>query len=420
MQGECKANPNYMVGTPETGRCRKSCGICSPPVSSNPLEGLIDVHEAENESLRLLKTLKTKSCAKRNFCNIYSTSSPSLEYENLKLIVESDPGSASLVEHAEYMTFSREFMALDTFEYIHKRPEYIPGLDQSLLKASRLLFSYKYNSSILPRGRHGKPEIPRQLHPSEDSSLIEKRLWDLLSDTCLYVSAGYWAYEFCYQSSLLQYHFKNNKDTSPWVISLGVFTDSAFEQNVVEGTSLWPPGVSVSFVRYYFENGNNCELTGETGVSPGHSKGSREKNTKSERLVGSIVGRQTEVRFMCSPDKYRHMTVDEPEQCQYLLEIYLPEICELEGFAVKVDELYGTTWGSEFSEENQEEYTDIGRADGTAGTRDHPDKVNPKSEQSPDNTEAKEDEEEYEDELHYENYTIEDNVVVEFLERDEL
>lgn len=28
IQGECKANPKYMVGTKETGQCRSACGVC--------------------------------------------------------------------------------------------------------------------------------------------------------------------------------------------------------------------------------------------------------------------------------------------------------------------------------------------------------------------------------------------------------
>ena len=45
--------------------------------------------------------------------------------------------------------------------------------------------------------------------------------------------------------------------------------------------------------------------------------------------------RRAELRLMCSPDGEFHVIVGEPEQCVYQLELYVPALCALPGFAVE-------------------------------------------------------------------------------------
>ncbi|KAL4428789.1 hypothetical protein ABPG77_005227, partial [Micractinium sp. CCAP 211/92] len=73
----------------------------------------------------------------------------------------------------------------------------------------------------------------------------------------------------------------------------------------------------VPYASHTFGEGNHCELD-EEDPSSGQKR--------------SIL-RRSELRLMCSPDQDAHITVSEPEQCIYLLELYMPQLCEVEGYA---------------------------------------------------------------------------------------
>ena len=47
---------------------------------------------------------------------------------------------------------------------------------------------------------------------------------------------------------------------------------------------------------------------------------------------GGKQPRQTELRIACSPDPERHLLMREPQQCQYVMVLYEPSLCEVPGF----------------------------------------------------------------------------------------
>ena len=79
------------------------------------------------------------------------------------------------------------------------------------------------------------------------------------------------------------------------------------------------PLVQVPFVAQAFANGNHCDRDPDPATGAARPP----------------VARTTELRFLCSPDAEYHLTVAEPDQCSYVVELYLPTLCALPGFAVE-------------------------------------------------------------------------------------
>lgn len=81
-------------------------------------------------------------------------------------------------------------------------------------------------------------------------------------------------------------------------------------------------------------SGSRSSPTGSRGGSSSGS-GSSSKAQEQEGAEGAAIQRQTEVRLMCSPDTEPRVWVSEPEQCRYVVELYMPQLCHMEGFAVE-------------------------------------------------------------------------------------
>lgn len=47
------------------------------------------------------------------------------------------------------------------------------------------------------------------------------------------------------------------------------------------------------------------------------------------------IRRSAELRLMCSPDSELHIVAMEPDQCTYLVELYVPQLCALPQMAVE-------------------------------------------------------------------------------------
>jgi hypothetical protein len=204
----------------------------------------------------------------------------------------------------------------------------------ALVADSAVSFTRQAENAVVPPGRHGKPTHVRHVGPGMAASGAERVLWNLLHGKCLYVAAGYWSYEVCYQASVMQYHAAQPESTPSWVISLGNFASANYDtgSNTTQA-ALWPAGVEVPYVEHVLRNGNECQLTGEAGVRPGSSESDgddQEDNRHREKTIGSIVLRKSSLRFMCSPDASLHVIVDEPQQCFYVVEVYVPELCARE------------------------------------------------------------------------------------------
>ena len=72
-------------------------------------------------------------------------------------------------------------------------------------------------------------------------------------------------------------------------------------------------------------------------VSREHSSSSSSKERSSSGSGAGIpvIKRTSELRIMCSPDLETRVYVQEPRQCRYRVELYVPLLCLTEGFRVE-------------------------------------------------------------------------------------
>ncbi|KAL4856216.1 hypothetical protein ACK3TF_003352 [Chlorella vulgaris] len=149
------------------------------------------------------------------------------------------------------------------------------ALDQTRLKESRPMVVRDLNDAIVPN----EGAFPRSVQPPETfTTNAATEVWQELGAKCLYLSTGWWMYEVCYMHHINQ----------------------------------------VPYASQLYSSGGRCDLDpDESGLQ--HS-----------------VLRSTELRLMCSPDSEAHIIALEPEQCRYLLELYLPKLCDLPGFQIEL------------------------------------------------------------------------------------
>lgn len=127
-----------------------------------------------------------------------------------------------------------------------------------------------------------------------------------------------------------------------------------------------PPALQVPYVSQSYTHGNDCELTeeeeeeeGQGGSSSGSGStkqgagragnsgsgaaaggdatggktaGSEAAGSSGSSKAAPKIRRSSELRIMCSPDPEMRVWVEEPQQCQYLVELYVPALCRQEGF----------------------------------------------------------------------------------------
>ncbi|KRX64431.1 Protein OS-9, partial [Trichinella sp. T6] len=113
---------------------------------------------------------------------------------------------------------------------------------------------------------------------------------EILKNTCLGKTVGWWTYEFCYGKYVRQYHTEDGKVVQP-TLMLGMFDT---KQNVYHSQ--------------IFTNGTICDLNNEF--------------------------RQSEIRFFCDFDfngAYLY-SVDEPVSCQYVFNVHISTLCQLPAF----------------------------------------------------------------------------------------
>lgn len=346
------------------------------------LDGLINATDAEREIERLMTKIKSTSCDTDECCLRYDASAPGSDRERLESMIRFDPGSSAVLEHATFISSTvQELIAIEEFKpkKASETLSAMQSLNERLLSRSKVLLSKAYDEAVVSPGDFGKPRYLQHRAPDAKSSIVEKRIWEVLNGRCLYVHIGYWSYELCYQTSLLQYRFKDNDYSSPWVISLGSYSEGIYDLSTSDKTKLWPIGAKVTYVKHIFDHGNECELTMEhnptgddrdatstSGPSGSESSSKKSSNGKAagssdvrkRHRIGDIIERQTEVMFMCSPDSEYHMTVEEPSQCTYVVEVYLPELC-------KIDELRATIDGHRGSGHEDTKNTRTARSDST-------------------------------------------------------
>jgi hypothetical protein len=79
--------------------------------------------------------------------------------------------------------------------------------------------------------------------------------------------------------------------------------------------------VQVPYVSQLYSKGGHCE---------------RDADPEAGGEARPPILRRAELHLMCSPDAHQHIIIVEPQQCIYTVELYLPQLCSLPGFAVEL------------------------------------------------------------------------------------
>lgn len=161
--------------------------------------------------------------------------------------------------------------------------------------------------------------------PSDEEKELARatsRGLELLKDMegrCMYYSAGWWSYSFCYMNQVRQFHallpgngvpvYPPAEDPSTQTYVLGRFRPSEKDDNeqtpkkstTTEVSTLQTQGDSW-YLKQYLEDGTMCDLTGKN--------------------------RKIEVQFHCHPHSTDHIAwIKEVTTCTYLMVVYTPKLC---------------------------------------------------------------------------------------------
>jgi len=404
-RGECEANPGYMVGTKPTGWCRAACFVCPHPQPIQPGGSLTvgAVSDLEQTSTDLLDAIQIAACEESSPCRgIDSNYGAKSRLANAAGV---DPDRTAALQKVEFISgpiyaesFGNDIVAGDD-NGGGTSTQRVPGVDNHVLDNSMVVTILPIEKAVLPKN---KKTLKEKSLPAQDASAVEKTLYDELHDQCMYITNGWWSYEVCYLHTITQFHMPGGQGAPEWLISLGQYRSSDWKyRNMTvkyQSVGLYPVGSVVPYVSQQLDSGNVCELTGEDGVnslekvdygdgeevgmdvesilnpsksgeedetaastSSEGSEGSESTTTKKKALkIGDQVLRTTLVRFMCSPDVSKHIAVIEPEQCRYIVDIYVPALCRIEGMApvlpAIVPETVDPATGASDSDNDDDEY----------------------------------------------------------------
>lgn len=356
-KGECKNNPSYMIGTPESpGSCRLACGECTPqPLKLLP-QGLSEEASKELAALsdRLLDDLQTRGCTKTPACRW------DVSVDNGKHALSGatwlDPSHSAVLQQAAAISGPVTFQSTQS-----PTPASESGVDKQLLQQSTVVMARPAAHALVSGPKPTQVTLRR---PKGRGALeCERALWDSLGGQCIYATSGWWSYEVCYGVGVTQFHVNAAGGVPDWVISLGNFAKADWTVDVDEDVGLFAKVMTVPFIAHEYDNGNECELTGENGVNtlvPGghHEEGTAHPGGLAPASIGSTVPRTTKMRFMCSPDDKAHIAVKEPMQCAYVVDVFLPQLCEVRGMApvLKYRSAAGSNGPNEDGEEEDVEY----------------------------------------------------------------
>jgi hypothetical protein len=79
--------------------------------------------------------------------------------------------------------------------------------------------------------------------------------------------------------------------------------------------------MQVPYVSQLYSKGGHCE---------------RDADPEAGGEARPPILRRAELHLMCSPDAHQHIIIAEPQQCIYTVELYLPQLCSLPGFAAEL------------------------------------------------------------------------------------
>ncbi|KRZ84029.1 Protein OS-9 [Trichinella sp. T8] len=130
---------------------------------------------------------------------------------------------------------------------------------------------------------------------------------EILKNTCLGKTVGWWTYEFCYGKYVRQYHTEDGKVVQP-TLMLGMFGQDYDWSNQSDVVAKFGDTKQNVYHCQIFTNGTICDLNNEF--------------------------RQSEIRFFCDFDfngAYLY-SVDEPVSCQYVFNVHISTLCQLPAF----------------------------------------------------------------------------------------
>lgn len=372
--GECTGNPVYMTGNgdPEKGWCRLACRTCVPARPAAPALGAEEATFLRSAAADLLGLLHSKGCVSSPACQLAAGEASSA------LLAKASGDAAALVQQAAFISGPIKVGAGEEEDGAElDGAGYSRVIDEARLASSRASGTRALTDALVaphhqPARPGGKAQRPFRLErPEQLATATAQELWKALGNKCIYISTGYWTYEVCPWHRINQVHV-TQKNQPEWVICLGLFNpdgapDGSGASNwTLRNTTLsglYPEGALVPYVLQAYTEGNLCELTEPQAGSDGEGKGaaagadaapdaetagdegsgggggdeqqheSGSPPRRKRKSYGTIL-RETELRIMCSPDQAEHILISEPQQCIYVVELYVPQLCALEGFAV--------------------------------------------------------------------------------------
>lgn len=313
-KGECEGNPKYMLGDEgaNNGWCRAACGHCPEEEEDQEMRP-VDVEYIRGAQADLLAVFQAKACVSAAPCKWAAG-------EGMQQLLASaragaDRGAAELMESAEFIGGP----------VMSRQQQLEASIDQTRLKESKPMLVRELNDAVVPdRGRPRRSTQPPEHFLTESGTV----LWQELGAKCVYVSTGWWMYEICYMHHITQFHMTDKHDID-WTISLGAYEPGSANWTLTNTSlsGLYPHFTKVPYASQTYNSGNHCDL------DPDESGKQRS------------VLRSSELRLMCSPDADMHIIVVEPQQCSYVVELYVPELCALPGFQVVLPDTLGSHIG---------------------------------------------------------------------------
>ncbi|KAL4451647.1 hypothetical protein ABPG75_007309 [Micractinium tetrahymenae] len=303
QKGECESNPKYMVGDPGAeGWCRRACGACTAEQEPHSL-GAEDAQKMADAASSALAVLQSQACLSAAPCKWAAGAGMQQLLSKAKRSAGGQSSEAARV--------------LDDAAYISgpvmsRQQQLEAALDPDRLKETKPMLVRPLADAIVPEKKLGKLTVRKEAEPEGAPAVLAKEL----KDKCLYVNTGWWMYQLCYKRHITQFHMTEKLEVD-WLISLGKYEGANWTLGIAEETGLYPHTTKVPYAAHSFGEGNHCDLDEE------------DPSTGQKRAIL----RRTELRLMCSPDQDAHITVSEPEQCAYVLELYMPQLCKVEGYS---------------------------------------------------------------------------------------
>ncbi|CAL8463374.1 g2908 [Coccomyxa elongata] len=285
-KGECAANARYMVGSDDQeklkGFCRLSCGACSPSAAS----GLPDEMEAEleEESAALLAAVDTQLCAKRQVCNgLSGDAHRAMDTANTGGAASAgSPGpSADVIAAARNMVRAQ----------MRRRDDALTELD----------------------GPHDGVSKKGALAGGQGETQLKE-----VAANCYYVNQGWWSYELCPGHHLGQFHASEETQRIESALSLGRY-NAVQEGNKGAEADRPVPMLPVEDMLPGLTAGVPAIITTYSGGASCDGSDAAAK-------------RSAKVQLVCSPDAEVYMLVREPETCRYVVTLYHPSICDIDGY----------------------------------------------------------------------------------------